>query len=155
MPDWKVHLIFGLLLLVLWTSVIQKFSFIILNFQKFTILILLILFVSIFPDIDVKQSKSRKMFALTVSITAFILYTLLFPNTWYYGLAYFFILYLLITLFPTKHRGVTHSFIFSLLFSLAITYLLSLVFGFGAREFLSWFFLVFSTYALHLVLDKF
>jgi len=155
MPDWKVHLIFGLLFLVLWLNIIHIFSPFLLTFQKLFVLLLLVPFVSIFPDIDVKQSKSRRLIALLVSISAASLYIFLFPRTWYYGPAYFLILYFLIKLFPTKHRGLTHSFKFLLVFSLTATCLLYLAFNFRLSEFLFWLLLLFSTYALHLILDKF
>jgi len=155
MPEWKVHLIFGLLLLVLWLNTINILSLMVLNFQKLVALILLIPFVSTFPDIDTKQSKSRKALSLILSVSISLLYMFLFPSSWYYGFAYFFILYFLMRLLPTKHRGFTHSFKFSLVFSISITYLLYLAFSFNQTEFLSWFLLIALTYTLHLVLDKF
>lgn len=154
MPDWKVHLIFGFLFLILWLAVVSIFSFMLLDFQKLLILILLVSFISIFPDIDAKQSKSRRVFSLILSLSTSLIYIFLFPSTWYYGIAYFVVLYFLIALFPTRHRGVTHSFAFSLIFSLIITYILHLAFNFLEIEFLSWFSLILFAYSLHLFLDK-
>lgn len=154
MPDWKVHLIFGLLLLVLWLSIIYSFSLMVLNPQKLLVLILLMPFISIFPDIDSKQSKSRRVLSLLVSISISLIYILIFPGTWYYGIAYFFILYFLIILFPTRHRGITHSLLFSLIFSSIITFLLYLALNFVEIEFISWFSLILFTYSLHLALDR-
>ncbi|MEM5870246.1 MAG: metal-dependent hydrolase [Candidatus Aenigmatarchaeota archaeon] len=155
MPDWKVHLIFGLLLLSFWLTFNKIFPLLETDIQKTTLLILLVPFVSIFPDIDMKKSKSRKVFAFFVSTQIALLYFTLFPATWYYGLAYFFLSYFLITLLPTKHRGITHSFPFSLVFSFFLTFIFLPIFNFNPHNFFSFFFLVFSAYSLHLLLDNF
>ena len=154
MPEWKVHLIFGLLLLVLWLNVIHILSVINLDLQKLVVLVLLVSFISTVPDIDSKQSKSRRVLSLIFSATISLLYIFLFPSSWYYGIGYFLVLYFLLRHFPTKHRGMTHSLLFSLIFSLAITYILHLAFKFGQWEFLSWFLLTFLTFLLHLMLDR-
>jgi len=155
MPDWKVHIIFGFLLLALWLNTINNFFSITLNLQSLFILILIIPFISTFPDIDSKHSKSRKLISLLLSIFISAIYIFLFPSSWYYGVGYFCIIYFLIRFFPTKHRGLTHNFLFSLIFSFATTYLLHLALNFGEAEFLSFFSLLFLIYCFHLVLDKF
>lgn len=153
MPDWKVHLIFGILLLVLFLNVGYVFSFISLSFQELSVLVFLVMFASIFPDVDIKQSKSRKMLSIVISLMVSAFYVFLFPDTWYYSIAYFFILYFLIRLFPTKHRGITHTFKFSLVFSILVVLLVHFAFNFGQS--LYWFLAIFMAYSLHLLIDKF
>jgi len=155
MPDWKVHIIFGFLFLALWLNTVNNFFSIKLSFKSLFILVLVVPFISIFPDIDSKQSKSRKLISLLLSLLISAVYVFLFPSSWYYGIAYFCILYLLMRLLPTKHRGMTHNFLFSLIFSLATTFVLYLALNFGEAGFLSFFLLLFLIYCLHLVLDKF
>jgi inner membrane protein len=154
MPDWKVHLIFGLLLLSLWLSLNQIFPFLILNFQKTLIFILLVLFVSIFPDIDMKKSKSREIFAIFIAFLVALIYILIFSQTWYYGLAYFFLVYYLITLLPTKHRGITHTLTFSTIFSILTTSFFYFAFNLDFKSSFFYFLIIFSVYFLHLLLDK-
>lgn len=147
-------MIFGLLLLVVWLSFINPLSLMRMNLQKIIAMVLLIPLISIFPDVDIRQSKSRRLLSIFISLPSSLLYILLFPESWYYGLAYFFILYFLVRFFPTKHRGATHSFKFMVVFSLAITFLLYFAFNFSQTEFLLWFMLFLSTYFLHLTLDR-
>jgi len=154
MPDWKVHLIFGLLLLSFWLSLNQLFSLSSLGLKETLIFILLVPLVSIFPDIDMKKSKSRKAFAIFISFLIALIYILIFPRTWYYSLAYFFIAYFLITLLPTKHRGITHTLAFSILFSILATSFFYLIFKFNLKDTIFYFSIIFSVYALHLLLDK-
>jgi len=154
MPDWKVHLIFGLLLLSFWLSVNQLFSLSSLSFKETLIFILLVPLVSIFPDIDMKKSKSREIFAIFISSLLALIYILIFSQTWYYSLAYFFLAYFLITFIPTKHRGITHTFVFSILFSILTTSLFYLIFSLDLRKTLFYFSIIFSVYVLHLFLDR-
>lgn len=155
MPDWKVHLVFGFLFLSLFLSLNCIFRFLVLDLQKIFIFTLLVPFVSIFPDVDTKKSKSRKVISLFLSSTIFLIYLLVFPGTWYYGIGYFILLYFLIKLLPTRHRGMTHSFYFSFIFSIPASYFLSLALSLNFYEFSYFFIIIFSVYALHLLLDKF
>jgi len=112
-------------------------------------------FISIFPDVDMKNSKSRKILGLFLSSIFLFLYLLIFTKTWYYGIAFSILLYFLIKLLPTKHRGITHTFPFSFIFSFAISLFFSFVLGLDFSSFFPFFLSVFSAYALHLLLDKF
>jgi membrane-bound metal-dependent hydrolase YbcI (DUF457 family) len=69
-------------------------------------------------------------------------------------LAYFFLAYFLITFIPTKHRGITHTFVFSILFSILTTSLFYLIFSLDLRKTLFYFSIIFSVYVLHLFLDR-
>jgi membrane-bound metal-dependent hydrolase YbcI (DUF457 family) len=153
MPDWKVHLIFGLLILSLWLSLNQLFSLSSLGFKETLNFILLVPLVSIFPDIDMKKSKSRKFFAIFISFLLALIYILVFPKTWYYSFAYSLLAYFLIVLLPTKHRGITHTLAFSILFSILTTSLFYFIFSLDLRDALFYFSIIFSVYALHLLLD--
>jgi membrane-bound metal-dependent hydrolase YbcI (DUF457 family) len=126
-----------------------------LSFREILIFILFVPLVSIFPDIDMKKSKSRKIFAIFISFLLALVYILLFPKTWYYGLAYFFLSYFLITLLPTKHRGITHTFTFSILFSILLASFFYFDFNLDFKSSFFYFSIIFSVYTLHLLLDKF
>jgi membrane-bound metal-dependent hydrolase YbcI (DUF457 family) len=152
MPDWKTHLIFSLLLVVAWVG-----TFNLLNVQMtapdVVLLSLIVVFSSLFPDIDMKNSKMRDVFSLAISATVSAAYLFLFPSSWYYAFVYFIILYLILRYIPTKHRGVTHTFKFSILFSSAIAFLY-FIFNPTAADVVFWFVIVLSSYALHLLVDK-
>lgn len=144
MPGWKVHLVIGLALF--------SFLAILLDFSMREVVILLplsILF-SLFPDIDLKKSKARKIFSSISVILFTIVYLKSFPETWYYSLGYVPILYIILNYIPSKHRKLTHSTIFSLIFSLAISYV---VYTLTSVELLKAFAVIFSSYLGHLLAD--
>jgi len=164
MPDWKTHFIFGLFLAILWLSVwlgaLQ--ALIHPDVGKIVMLVIFSIFTSLFPDIDIKKSKMRDFVALLVSTVVSVPYVFFFPSSWYYAPIYFVLLYLILKYLPTKHRGITHSVKFSILFSLVLAFLyfifkeslaaeLTVEF---VPELILWFFVVFSGYSLHLILDR-
>ncbi|MEM5868045.1 MAG: metal-dependent hydrolase [Candidatus Aenigmatarchaeota archaeon] len=155
MPDWKVHLIFGLFLFSFLLSLNHMFSFIDISMKESLTLIFLILLVSIFPDIDMKKSKSRQLLALFISTLLALLYFNIFPSSWYFGIAYFFLCYFLIILLPTKHRGITHTIFFSLIFTISLSLLLHFLLSPSFEKTIFYFSTIFSTYLLHILLDKF
>jgi len=149
MPDWKTHFIFGLLLVILWLFVFQVIGFE-LNLWQLVALVSFSIFSSLFPDIDTKKSKIRDILSMAASFVVSILYIIFFVEMWYYGPIYFVLLYLILKYLPSKHRGITHTFRFAFLFSLVLTILYSLF-----KEFsIVWFAIIFSSYSLHLIIDK-
>jgi membrane-bound metal-dependent hydrolase YbcI (DUF457 family) len=66
----------------------------------------------------------------------------------------FIFLYLFFKFFPTKHRGITHKFLFSLMISFFSVFILWLIFGFSPIEFAIYFLFIFSGYFSHIFLDK-
>ena len=154
MQDWKSHLIFGLLLTIVWLSAIYFFSIISLTFESTFLLIIVMMFATLFPDIDLSKSKIRDIVSLVISALISALYIFLYTNTWYYALAYFIVLYALLRNVKTKHRGITHTIPFALIFSFLIVLLLNFVLFFSIHDFLFWFVVVFSSYVLHLLLDR-
>ena len=157
MPDWKTHLIFSLILVICWMFLLQCFEFK-LDFGRLLSVFILSIFASLFPDIDIKSSKIRDIFSLSISLTILIFYVVFYPDTWYYGPIYFILLYLILKYIPTKHRGITHSFGFAFIFSIVLTCVyISIIGRFNAMSELEqaiWFFIIFSSYSLHLVLDR-
>ena len=149
MPDWKTHFIFGLLLVILWLFVFQVIGFE-LNLWQLVALVSFSIFSSLFPDIDTKKSKIRDILSMAASFAVSILYIIFFVEMWYYGPIYFVLLYLILKYLPSKHRGITHTFRFSFLFSLVLTILYSIFGGFSTI----WFATIFSSYSLHLIIDK-
>jgi hypothetical protein len=125
-----------------------------LSSKETLIFILLVPLVSIFPDIDMKKSKSREIFAIFISFLIALTYILIFSQTWYYSLAYFFLTYFLITLLPTKHRGITHTLAFSIFFSILTTSLFYFIFNLNFKDTIFYFSVIFSVYLLHILLDK-
>jgi len=161
MPDWKTHFIFSLFLVIFWILFFQFANFR-LDFENLVTLIVFTIFASLFPDVDMKKSKIRDVFSLIIAVVIVALYISFyketFMETWYYVPVYFILLYLILKYLPTKHRGVTHTFKFSVLFSLALSsaYLIFNQFfnPFVLQEFVLWPIVVFLSYSLHLVLDR-
>jgi membrane-bound metal-dependent hydrolase YbcI (DUF457 family) len=154
MQSWKTHLIFGLLLTIAWLSAIYFFSFYSLTFETVFILVVLIMFATLFPDIDFCNSKIRGVVSLIVSAFLSAIYIFLYSQTWYFGLAYFLALYFLLKRIPSKHRGFTHTLKFATVFSLIIVLVMHFAFSLSQGDFIFWFAVTFSAYALHLLLDK-
>jgi len=157
MPDWKNHLIMSLLLLISWVFVLQSIGFEIEVSYLFS-MVLFSLFVSLFPDVDIKSSKARHITSLAISSIALLSYLVFYSSTWYYGPAYFIILYLVLKYVPTKHRGLTHGIPFAFIFSLSLTlvYLTitgDIVYGISEKSVVM-FLIIMSNYVLHIFLDN-
>lgn len=154
MPDWKTHIVFGLLVAIAWVAV---FPFLGMqpNIEKVSSLIFVAAAASLFPDIDVRNSKMRGMVALLLAASVAVAYAFFFASTWYYGIAYFGLLYFLVRYLPTKHRGATHTFQFALLFSAAaVLVYIGFRQAFVLADAVTWFFVAFSCYAVHLAIDS-
>ncbi len=153
MKDWKLHFIFGNFLAIFWVALFYFIKISVSPLELFA-LILATWFASLFPDVDLKKSKIRDVVALvTAGVVAFF-YVFYFQPTWYYGPAYFLILYFLLRYIPSKHRGVMHSFKFSIIFSILLVFLISLFLKFSRSEYLFWFAIILFSYNLHLMLDR-
>lgn len=153
MPDWKTHLIFSLLLVVAWMGAFNILKVRIAT-SNVALLTLVVVFSSLFPDIDMKKSKMRDVFSLVISAAVSAAYLFLFPSSWYYAFVYFIILYLILRYIPTKHRGITHTFKFSLLFSAALASVYFIFNPFMMEDFILWFVIAFSGYGMHLFADR-
>jgi len=153
MKDWKIHAIFSLLLAIAFFNFIYFFNLFEINWRFIVSLTVVTIFVSLFPDIDLRKSKIRDFVALAVAFAASLLYIYFFSQT-YYAIIYFFIIYFLIKFFPMKHRGAMHNFYFSIFFSFFSVLVGYFIFSFSQKEFIYWYFIVFISYNLHLFLDK-
>jgi len=154
MPGWKIHLLFGCLLSIFLFNVFYfwKIGITITN----NILILFLVFLSsVFADIDLKKSKIRDFLSLIVAFFVSLIYIYFYSQTWFYAPFYFVVLYLFLKYIPTKHRGLVHSFKFSILFSFLLVVFCYFFLSLGRTEILLYFFIIFSSYSLHLLLDKF
>jgi len=154
MQDWKSHLIFALLLAIVWLSAVYFLDLFLLMTERIVLLVAVVMFTSLFPDIDLRKSKIRDWVSLIVSTIISVAYIFIYRDTWYYGLAYFLILYFLLRSIPSKHRGFTHSPKFAIVFSVIIALLIHFAFDLSQNEFIFWFAVAFSAYSLHLLLDK-
>ncbi len=151
MPDYRTHIIFGFLF-----SIIVYFlfrSFFNLNFINSFISVILIGFSSVFPDIDHRNSKIHKWVkSILISITCIIIIALCYPNFYaavIYSAISATILYILLTYFKPRHRGITHSFRFSIFFSVIIA-----IFTFFMFHTLIPALFGFVAYNSHIVMDK-
>lgn len=153
MIDWKLHLIFGFMLVLIWLNAIYFLKIFEIDLFSTIGLISLVLFISVFPDVDLKKSKIREMISVLIAFAISITYIYYYRSTWFYGLIYFIFIYLIFKNLPTKHRGILHSFKFSIVFSLAFVFLIYFTIGFS-EKILFWFLVVLSSYCLHLILDK-
>jgi membrane-bound metal-dependent hydrolase YbcI (DUF457 family) len=154
MLDWKIHLIFGCLLIILWLNIFYFLKTLETTPSNIFILIVLTLFTSIFPDVDLKKSKARDISSIFLAFSISITYIYFYSSIWYYGLVYFILLYFLFKLIPTKHRGITHTFKFSFVFSAIVVFVIHLLFNLSQTELFLWFAIIFSSYSLHLFLDS-
>jgi len=154
MPSWKVHLIFNLILVFVWIRVLLNYGFV-NDYLLMASLILFSSFLSVFPDIDTPKSKIRDYFSIIIA-TIIVLY--LIVNLTIESLLSLFVtfifLYLLFRFFPVKHRGITHSFGFSILFSFVMTLVLWFMFNFSLTEFIVYFLVILTGYLSHIFLDK-
>lgn len=154
MPDWKIHLLFGCLLSIFWFNVFYFWK-IGISFVSTILLLFLALFSSVFADIDLRRSKIRKFLALVIALFVSFIYLFFYGQTWFYVPFYFIILYFFLKYVPSKHRGLIHSFKFSILFSFFIVLLCYFLLSLKDIEILFYFVIIFSSYNLHLILDKF
>ena len=154
MPSWKVHLIFNLILIFVWIRILLNYGFL-NNYLLMVSLVIFSSFLSVFPDIDTPKSKIRDYFSIILaSIIVLYLVLNLTINSLVYSSVTFIFLYLLFRFFPVKHRGITHSFGFSILFSFVMTVIIWFMFGFSLTEFMMYFFVIITGYLSHIFLDK-
>lgn len=153
MTDWKIHFIFGNFLSIIFIFLFFSFGYK-LSYAELFFIVAIIQFTSVFPDIDLKKSKIRNFTSVIIAICGAGFYMFFFQKTWFYGPIYFLILYVLLKSIPTKHRGLIHTFKFSLIYSIFFAFLLNFTLLQLKISFLIWFIIIFSSYNLHLVLDK-
>lgn len=155
MPKWKVHILFNSILIFFWVKLLLSLNLV----NDYIILMIMIFFnyfLSIFPDIDHSKSPIRRIFAVILACVFTVYFflnlsldsILLLP-------AYFVLLYILFRFFPTKHRGITHKFWFSTVFSFVIATTLGIIFNFSFIYFIVYFLFILSGYLSHLFLDMF
>lgn len=153
MPDWKIHLLFGCLLAILWFNVFYFGKFL-GEPLKAGFLLITSLFSTVFADVDEKKSKIRSFISFILAFSISIAYLFFYTETWYYGPFYFFILFFIFRFMPTKHRGFTHTFKFSVVFSAVLTIFFYFVLNLGRNDMIIWFGIIFLSYNLHLLLDN-
>ena len=154
MPSWKTHLIFDLILVVilLGTLIVNG---LINNVLLAIFLVLFNILATLFPDIDTPKSKIRSYVSLILALGVAGYFVFSFSvNSVLSVVAEFVLVYLVVRFFPTKHRGVTHTIWFSVVFSLGLTSILWLMFGFSGFEFGVYYLLILWGYLSHLVLDR-
>jgi membrane-bound metal-dependent hydrolase YbcI (DUF457 family) len=154
MPDWKTHFIFSLFLVIAWISIFYFTSFQ-LGVESIISVFVLTVFTSLFPDIDMRRSKIRDVVSFATAAVIVGAYLFFYSETWYYAPVYFALLYLILKYIPTKHRGIAHTFKFSILFSVVLAAITMAFVKLSIENFLFWFFIVFSSYSLHLFIDRF
>ena len=153
MLDWKLHLIFGLLLAIVFLGFFYFFH-IQVSIETLVSLILVTMFTSLLPDVDLKKSKIRDFVSLISAAAISFIFLFFNSQEWYLSIIYFVVLYIFFKNIPTKHRGVTHTFEFSFIFSVVLSIIFYFSFNLDFQNSLMWFLIIFFSYGLHLVLDK-
>lgn len=153
MPSWKTHITINFFVLLSWVILLFNYGFI-NNYFLLIILIFFSSFLSIFPDIDTWKSKIRNIFSfvLTSVVIVYFFFNMNF-NSVLSLLVSFVLVYVLFRFFPTKHRGITHKFSFSVFFCFILTIVLWLLFNFSMVDFFVYFLVILSGYLSHLFLD--
>ena len=152
MLDWKLHLIFGLLFVITLLSFLYLVSFK-LSIQDIAVVAILSSFASLFPDVDMQKSKIRNLVSFSVATAVTVVYLLAYMQTWYYAPIYFLLLYFIFKYLPTKHRGIMHTYKFSIFFSAVAVMISYLVLGLTINKAILYFVVSLLGYDLHLVLD--
>lgn len=154
MPDWKTHIVFGLLVAIGWAAAFPLVG-IASSAEKLYSVAFVAAFASLFPDIDIRNSKMRWVVALLLAASVAGAYALLFPQTWFYAVAYFVLVFMLVKYLPTKHRGITHTLPFALLFAAAVVVVYAgFKPSFASADAAAWFLVALSGYAVHLLADS-
>ena len=153
MPSWKTHLTVNSFILLIWIILLLNYNLI----NNYLLLILLVFsssFLSIFPDIDTWKSKIRNLFSFILAsiLTVYFFFNMSFNSVISLFIS-FILIYILFRFFPTKHRGITHKFWFSVFFCLVITIILWMLFNFSMISFFVYFVVILSGYLSHLFLD--
>lgn len=153
MPSWKVHLIFNFLILVVWIKFLLTYG-LVNDYSLLGLMIFFSSFLSIFPDIDCTKSGIRTFLAVLLASVIIIYFFLVSVLNSIISLLFSFtFLFFLFKFFPTEHRGITHTFWFSISFSFLITLILWISLGFSSHGFLIYFFLLLTGYLSHIFLD--
>ena len=153
MPSWKTHLTFNFFVLLVLVIILLNHGFI----ENYFLLIFLVFFssfLSIFPDIDTWKSNIRNLFSFLLAsiVTVYFFFTMSFDSVFSFIIS-FVLIYIFLRFFPTKHRGITHKFSFSVSLSFMLTIVLWILFNFSTISFLVYFLVLLSGYLSHLFLD--
>lgn len=155
MPDYKVHQIAGIVLLLI--AAVIAFFFKLYNFKNMNILdIILIVFVTLFysilPDIDTEASKAKTTietwsYILIAGLGSYLLFmkftSEIADKTTIIIIATIVLIAVILLLVKSlKHRGPTHTFVAATLFSLPLIYFSVILFVAGV-----------ISYTSHLIID--
>ncbi len=152
MPTWKTHIFLNVLFFVVWLKILLSFAE--TNVFYLTTVFVFVVVASVFPDIDTTKSKIRDWFSLLLSALITVVYLLNYGIIdWITVPLYFLVLYLFLRYFPTTHRTITHTFFLGLIFSIATSMLLWLIFIPSEFEIFLTFGILFISYSSHLILD--
>lgn len=142
-------MLFCIILFFFWLKFISTIDFG-MKAWKMGILVFLFILSSVFADIDSTKSKVRKLISLVMAFLFSVL--IIFVAEWFYVPISFLLVYIALRFFPTVHRGILHTFKFSVVFSLIIGLILIII-GFTTTELLLSLILILISYNSHLVLD--
>ncbi len=138
MTNWKNHAIIGAIL----SAIVFYF---LLNLHEPLILGQLILISAIsalIPDVDTEISKGRKLLDAAVIVLAGII--AITSQSWILFFAIVGLYFIIYKLFKPKHRGITHTLVACLVFSVLVYVTAGLMFAISS----------FIGYFSHLTLDK-
>jgi len=119
--DWKKHLIIGVILqiLFLFISLIIYKQYSTLTLISIIAIIIILFSSPLMPDLDIKQGKLREWLTLLgffVGLIGLVSYYMMITSAdlIIFGFLFAFVSFSLC--YITKHRGITHSFLFIVLF---------------------------------------
>ncbi len=154
MPFWKIHLIFDLIFVVAFIGILFEAG-VLENIFSLIFIVFFNIISAIFPDIDTPKSRIRKYisFFLTLIIGLYLIINFNIGSL-IFGVTSMILIYLVIRFFPTKHRGITHTFLFGVILSVILTLILWFLFEFSLEKTGISFLVIFWGYLSHLILDK-
>ena len=156
MPGWKIHLILALLLSVLWMKVFDILNFS-LNFLEIFLMLFFMGLFSLLPDIDMNNSKIRKIVSFGVAIMISIAYIVYKIQKWYLSPIFFFLIFNILKHLPMKHRGITHTLFFGFMLSIMTGIGINMIvnpFGSLMEGIILWSLLIMSSYFFHILVDN-
>ncbi len=137
MSTYKVHILFGVILVAIFAVIVQKYQLFNFSILEFLISIPIIITYSILPDIDLRSSKISHLFR---GLSFFVLLLMIIFEMKEYAIT---IVIVLIILEFLKHRKFVHTISAGIILSLPLIYFSYVIAIFA-----------FAGYLSHLIIDK-
>jgi len=121
MPNYKIHLLFGVLISILAFFILKFYNLFVASDLRFLYYLPIIFLYSLLPDIDSKHSIIRKI-VLVILIKIIILLAFFYykTNILFYLFYLIFLVIVIIIISFLSHRNIMHSILACLLLSLPL-----------------------------------